>query len=106
MDPKGIEEVEKITHRYMRNATILKRAMEQLGYRCYGGEHAPYIWVDLNGEKSWNVFDQLLEGAQVVTTPGVGFGEAGEGFLRLSAFGKHEDVEEAVQRISALVTVN
>jgi LL-diaminopimelate aminotransferase len=80
-----------------------------LGFECYGGEHAPYIWMrtpdapspdgTMAPTPSWTFFEQLLYGANVVCTPGVGFGPSGEGYVRFTAFGSHEKTEEALQRI-------
>jgi LL-diaminopimelate aminotransferase len=74
--------------------------LEELDYEVYGGDNAPYIWVSMKGKKSWDSFDYILEKANIVTTPGVGFGKAGEGFLRFSAFGHREDINEAVKRLN------
>jgi LL-diaminopimelate aminotransferase len=69
----------------------------------YGGVHAPYIWLETPGRmKSWDFFDQLLTQAQVVGTPGAGFGPAGEGYFRLSAFNSRANVGEALGRIRAM----
>lgn len=85
---------------YMENARIVREGMEALGLAVYGGVDAPYAWIRTpDGLGSWDFFDRLLNEAHVVGTPGAGFGSCGEGFLRLSAFGKREKVEEAVERI-------
>lgn len=85
---------------YMENARIIREGLARLGLTVYGATNAPYAWVRTpNGIGSWDFFDRLLRSAHVVGTPGAGFGARGEGFLRLSAFGKRENVEEAVRRI-------
>jgi LL-diaminopimelate aminotransferase len=75
----------------------------KLGFECYGGENAPYIWMKTRGQSSWQFFEELLYGAQVVCTPGVGFGPSGEGYVRFTAFGSQERTEEALQRIAGWV---
>jgi LL-diaminopimelate aminotransferase len=72
--------------------------MESLGYKVTGGKNSPYIWV-YSGIDSWEIFDKLLNEAAVVTTPGSGFGKAGEGYIRISAFNHREKVIEALERI-------
>jgi LL-diaminopimelate aminotransferase len=85
---------------YMENARIIREGLERAGYRAYGGVNAPYIWLKLPpGVGSWQFFDRLLGEAHVVGTPGAGFGACGEGYLRLSAFGFRENIEEAIERI-------
>ena len=72
---------------YRENAAILRKTFVDLGFSVYGGENAPYIWVGFPGKPSWDVFAEILEKCNIVTTPGSGFGPAGEGFVRASAFG-------------------
>jgi LL-diaminopimelate aminotransferase len=84
----------------MENARIIREGLKQAGYAVHGGVNAPYIWVKVpGGVTSWQFFDRLLDEANVVGTPGSGFGSCGEGYFRLSAFGFRENVEEAVDRI-------
>lgn len=71
--------------------------------QAYGGDNSPYVYVDLGGKKSWDVFSEILEKAQIVTTPGAGFGPGGEGFIRLSAFASKENVEEACARLQKVM---
>ena len=98
--PEGKVQVKEIINYYMTNAKIMREALVSSGLKVYGGEHAPYLWVKTpNGETSWRFFEQLLYGAQVVCTPGVGFGPAGEGYIRLTSFGARENCEEAIDRI-------
>ncbi len=87
---------------YMENARLLREGLSASGFTVYGGEHAPYIWLKTrDGASSWDFFDQMLQRCNVVGTPGSGFGPAGEGFFRLSAFNSRENVEEAILRISS-----
>lgn len=72
---------------YKENAAILRTTFKELGFSVYGGEDAPYVWVGFPGKPSWDVFAEILERCNIVTTPGSGFGPAGEGFVRASAFG-------------------
>ena len=95
----GITAVEKICCDYMENATLLRKTIEDAGYQCYGGRHAPYLWVAFPGRKSWDVFDELLTQVEIIVTPGSGFGPAGEGFIRLSALGNKVDIEQAAKRL-------
>ena len=78
----------------MENARIIKEKFERAGIEAYGGINAPYIWLKVpNGETSWNFFDRMMESYGIVGTPGSGFGENGEGYFRLTGFGKREDAE-------------
>ncbi len=99
LEKQGMEAVNTMVRYYMKNATLLRDALQGMGYQVFGGIHAPYLWVKFPGRQSWDVFEDLLEKAHIVTTPGSGFGKAGEGFLRLSAFGHREHVEEAIVRL-------
>ena len=76
----------------------MKDALKSLGYSVSGGGDSPYLWVDVKGD-SWEVFDRLLKDANVVTTPGAGFGKAGEGYVRITSFNSRENVVEAVERL-------
>ena len=99
LDDKGSNEMKETVLYYMENAKIIKSALQSIGYEVYGGDNAPYIWANMKGKKSWDAFDYILEKANVVTTPGVGFGQNGEGFLRFSAFGHRQDINKAVKRL-------
>lgn len=89
---------------YLRNARLLRESLTDCGFKVSGGDNAPYIWLAIpEGYTSWTYFDYLLENANVVTTPGSGFGDCGEGYIRLSSFGSYEDCKEAVRRIRELV---
>jgi len=96
--------VAQLVEHYMTNAKLLREACEALGLNVWGGENAPYVWVACpEGIDSWAMFQKMLEEAQVVITPGAGFGAAGEGYFRISAFNSRENVEEVCQRLKALV---
>jgi len=100
---QGKKQVRKIIDIYMSNASLIRKTLEKLGYEVYGGVNAPYIWLKTPGKMtSWEFFDYLLEKANVVGTPGSGFGSAGEGFFRLSAFGNPVNVAEAMERFKKL----
>lgn len=99
--PEGKQQVKEVIDYYMTNASIMRKTLTSMGYKVFGGENAPYIWVKTpNGISSWKFFEQMLYGASVVCTPGVGFGPSGEGYVRLTAFGEREDCKEAMRRIS------
>ena len=98
--PEGKKQVKAIIQYYMANARIMKEALESTGLKVFVGENAPYLWVKAPGEvSSWKFFEQMLYEANVVGTPGVGFGPSGEGYIRLTAFGERADCEEAMKRI-------
>ncbi|MBW1698086.1 MAG: LL-diaminopimelate aminotransferase [Deltaproteobacteria bacterium] len=88
---------ERIDH-YLRNARLIRNEMTALGYECTGGDNSPYIWVDGKTD-SWSFFDEMLEKAGVVCTPGAGFGKCGQGYIRISAFNSFENVKKAMSRI-------
>ncbi|MGJ3241946.1 MAG: LL-diaminopimelate aminotransferase [Opitutales bacterium] len=99
----GKAQVAALIDHYMGNAARLIEACEQLGLAVYGGTNAPYVWVACpEGVDSWTVFDRLLEEARVVITPGAGFGGAGEGFFRISAFNSRQNVETVARRLAAM----
>ncbi|UCD50200.1 MAG: LL-diaminopimelate aminotransferase [Phycisphaerales bacterium] len=88
---------------YMTNAASIRETLGKLGYEIYGGVNAPYIWLKTpDGMSSWDFFDKLLQQANVVGTPGVGFGPAGEGYFRLTAFARPEQTKEALERFARL----
>lgn len=99
LQPEGLEEMSRMANYYMENASILLKAFQDLGYTTYGGVHAPYLWVRFPQLTSWEAFEKILEEAHIITTPGSGFGPAGEGFVRFSAFGRRENILEASDRI-------
>jgi LL-diaminopimelate aminotransferase len=98
----GKGEVREIIAYYMKNADLIRREMDGLGFSCVGGENSPYIWINV-GRDSWQFFDELLNKAGVVCTPGGGFGLCGDQYVRLSAFNSYENVEKAVGRIREMM---
>jgi LL-diaminopimelate aminotransferase len=99
----GRAEVAALVEHYMGNAAILREAVQSCGLEVYGGVNAPYIWVHaLVGQTSWQIFDRMLNEANIVVTPGSGFGRAGEGYFRISAFNSREKALEAAARIKAM----
>lgn len=99
--PEGRRQVQQTIGYYMQNAQKMLSTLQSLGFRVYGGKNAPYIWMKTpDGCSSWEFFDALLFGAQVVCTPGVGFGPSGEGYVRFTAFGTKEKTDEALERIA------
>ncbi len=100
--PAGLAETKAQIAFYMENARLLLDGLGASGFTVFGGVHAPYLWLRTpGGIGSWDFFDRLLDRAQVVGTPGAGFGPAGEGYFRLSAFNSRENVETALSRIRA-----
>jgi LL-diaminopimelate aminotransferase len=98
--PEGKEQVKATIAYYMENARIMRTELTQLGFQVFGGENAPYLWVKTPGNTpSWKFFEEMLYGASVVCTHGVGFGPSGEGYVRLTSFGDREDCIEAMKRI-------
>ena len=101
---EGEKQIEENLNYYRRNAKIISDCLDGLGVWYTGGKNSPYIWLKCpNGMQSWEFFDYLLENAQVVGTPGSGFGKNGEGFFRLTAFGTEENTKKACERIRALL---
>ena len=87
----------------MENAALIKEGLKSCGYEVFGGVNAPYIWMKTPaGMDSWTFFDLLLKEANVVGTPGSGFGPSGRGYFRLTAFGTHENTKKAIERIKAM----
>ena len=97
---EGKQQVRETIDYYMQNAEMMRTALQSMSFNIYGGENAPYLWVKTpHGTSSWQFFEQMLYTAAVVCTPGVGFGPSGEGYVRLTAFTKREDIKEALQRL-------
>ena len=94
----GKQQVKELIDHYMANATIVRNSIRELGFDFVGGENSPYIWID-GKRDSWEFFDLLLNKAGVVCTPGAGFGQCGQGFIRISAFNSRETVERAMAKI-------
>jgi LL-diaminopimelate aminotransferase len=100
---EGKSQVKALIEHYMGNAKLLVQACKDAGLAVYGGVNAPYVWVQTpGGLTSWQMFDKMLNEANVVITPGSGFGSAGEGYFRISAFNSRANVEEVCRRIGAL----
>lgn len=98
--PEGKAQIRATIDYYMKNASIMKEGLEQCGLKVYGGTNAPYLWVKApDGLTSWKFFEKLLYEVYIVSTPGVGFGPSGEGYLRLTAFGDRDETIEAIGRI-------
>jgi LL-diaminopimelate aminotransferase len=98
--PEGLAETGAQIAFYMENARLLREGLAACGFTVFGGVHAPYLWLRTRGgASSWELFDRLLGEAQVVGTPGAGFGPAGEGYFRLSAFNSRANIEEALGRM-------
>jgi len=102
LENEGLQFIQRMIESYMSNAEYLAENLRQLGITTYGGDNAPYIWVYFGKSSSWELFDTLLTKAQIIATPGIGFGSEGEGFLRFSAFAQRSHIEEAVQRLKEL----
>ncbi|HEY4243151.1 MAG TPA: LL-diaminopimelate aminotransferase [Kofleriaceae bacterium] len=99
--PEGLAQTMAQVAFYMENARLLREGLGAAGFTVFGGVHAPYLWVKTpGGMSSWDFFDKLLTGAQIVGTPGAGFGPGGEGYFRLSAFNSRANIEEAIARIA------
>ena len=101
--PEGKKQCRQIIDIYMSNANLIRGSLAKLGYEVYGGVNAPYIWLKTpDGVSSWDFFDRLLQNANVVGTPGSGFGPAGRGYFRLTAFATPENVKEAMERFTGI----
>ena len=101
--PEGERQIQETLDYYRRNAAVIKEALTAAGYDVYGAVNSPYAWVKTpDGMGSWDFFTLLLEKAGVITTPGAGFGPAGEGYIRFTAFGDADATREAMERVKAL----
>ncbi|KAI9106733.1 hypothetical protein K1719_022261 [Acacia pycnantha] len=99
LSDEGLKELRKTVNYYKENAKILVDTFESLGLKVYGGKNAPYVWVHFPGRDSWDVFNKILQRTDIVTVPGKGFGPGGEGFIRVSAFGRRDKILEASTRL-------
>ncbi len=100
---EGKKQIKELVDYYMWNAAAIRKGLDEAGFETFGGVNAPYIWLSTpDGMTSWEFFDYLLDTANVVGTPGSGFGPSGEGYFRLTAFGTHENTLAALERIKAL----
>ena len=101
--PEGMAQTKEQVAYYMKNARTIRDGLADMGYTVSGGVNSPYVWLKTPGTMtSWEFFDYLLEKANVVGTPGSGFGPCGEGYFRLTGFGKYEDTLEALARIKRI----
>lgn len=105
-DQEGLSEMKSVIDYYLENAAIIEKTVrgenfKAAGVQVYFTGNSPYVWISFPGKKSWDIFDRILNECNVVTTPGSGFGPAGESFIRISAFGHRADVEEACRRLAA-----
>ncbi len=103
---EGQKQVKETISYYLSNAAIIKSGLEGIGIKVFGGVNAPYIWMKTpNGMDSWAFFDKLLSEANIVGTPGVGFGPSGQGYFRLTAFGSRENTQTAVERFKTRLKI-
>lgn len=101
---EGRVQIKKLIQYYLTNAALIRKEMQSMGFKCIGGDHSPYIWVD-GKQDSWTFFDLLLEKAGVVCTPGDGFGRCGRGYIRISAFNNFKAVKTAMTRIKKTLAI-
>ncbi|MEG1158420.1 MAG: aminotransferase class I/II-fold pyridoxal phosphate-dependent enzyme, partial [Christensenellaceae bacterium] len=98
--PEGKKQIEQTIAEYLQNAAIIKEGLKSIGIAAYGGTNSPYVWLKTpNNMTSWEFFDKLLHEADIVGTPGSGFGSAGEGYFRLTAFNTKENTQKAIARL-------
>lgn len=101
--PEGKKQIKEMVGYYMENARLIRETLAGKGFKVYGGVDAPYIWLETPaGMTSVDLFEKLLNEAQLVCTPGSGFGTCGEGFVRLTSFGSRENTLKALERIGSL----
>lgn len=101
--PEGEEAVKKNIQTYLSNARYIRQAMEKAGFKVFGGDNSPYVWAKWPGESdSWKLFDRILSEAEVSSTPGIGFGESGAGYIRLTGFNSPENTRKAMDRLSQI----
>lgn len=99
LEEEGRLQVDLVNRFYLENARILRAAFEKLNYKVFGGQHAPYLWIQSDGQKSWEAFQHFLESYHLLTTPGSGFGVQGEGFIRITAFNNRKNILLAAERL-------
>jgi LL-diaminopimelate aminotransferase len=103
---EGQKQIKAVVDYYMENAKIIREGLINIGIEVFGGVNAPYIWLKTpNGINSWSFFDKLLHEANIVGTPGIGFGPSGEGYFRLTAFGNRENTEAAIHRFKTRLKI-
>ncbi|NHM15138.1 LL-diaminopimelate aminotransferase [Eggerthellaceae bacterium zg-887] len=101
--PEGARQIDEAIAHYRENARVIREGLTEAGFEVFGGVNSPYIWCKTpGGMGSWDFFNKLLEEANIITTPGAGFGPAGEGYIRFTAFGNAEATKEAMKRVQAL----
>jgi LL-diaminopimelate aminotransferase len=100
---EGQTQVRALCSYYLHNAAYIRKAVEALGFECVGGDNSPYVWINVQRD-SWDFFDFLLENAGLVCTPGAGFGNCGEGYIRISAFNNFTKVQQAMQRMQTALS--
>ncbi|CVK19087.1 MULTISPECIES: LL-diaminopimelate aminotransferase [Sporomusa] len=104
--PEGQRQIKELIDYYMVNAKTIREGLQSIGLDVFGGVNAPYIWLKTpKGYDSWSFFDKLLTEVNIVGTPGAGFGPAGEGYFRLTAFGSQESTQEAIDRIKTKLSL-
>lgn len=102
----GQQQIKELINYYMANAKTIREGLKSIGLDVFGGVNAPYIWLKTpQGYNSWSFFDKLLNDAHIVGTPGAGFGPAGEGYFRLTAFGSQESTQQAIERIKSKLSL-
>lgn len=99
LEPQGLDEMKKMVSYYLENAQVINDTLLKLNIPTFGGFNSPFIWAKFEGKNSWDVFNSILNNCHVLTTPGSGFGPAGEGFIRFSAFGHRKNILKATQRL-------
>jgi LL-diaminopimelate aminotransferase len=99
LDKTGLAEMKSVIDYYLENARLIKEGLDSIGVKSNWTGNSPYIWAEFPGKDSWEAFSDILQKAQIITTPGVGFGPNGQGYIRFSSFGHREDVKEAVKRL-------
>ena len=107
LDEQGLKDMTEQVDYYLENGKLIKAALEGANFKKHGVQvyftgNGPYVWAKFPGKKSWDIFDKILDSCNVVTTPGSGFGPAGESFIRFSSFGHRKDIEEACKRLALL----
>lgn len=101
--PEGRSQVKENVAYYLENARLLRESLEKVGYKVAGGVNSPYVWVKApEGKKSWEFFEELLDKCNLVTTPGVGFGQSGESYVRMTGFNTRENTLRALERVSKM----
>ena len=99
LSDEGYRQILGVVDDYMENARIIRTSLAESGFEVYGGVDAPYIWLKVPGGDSWAFFDELLTKYHIIATPGAGFGRAGEGYLRMTAFATRANTVRAMERI-------